>query len=50
MQMLVPAQTQPQHVVKPDEMVHVGVRHEDIIDLQEFAGRKSVHIAKIEKQ
>jgi len=48
-QVLVPAQTQPEQMVKTDKVVHVGVRHKDVIDFQEFAGRKEIQIAEIEK-
>jgi hypothetical protein len=37
-------------MIKTDEMVHVGVGNENVIDLQEFAGWQPVQIAEIEKK
>jgi len=49
-QVLVSAQTQPEQLVEPDEMVHVGVRHEDVVDLQELARRQAVQVPEIEQE
>ena len=37
-------------MIKTDEMVHVGMGNENVVDLQEFARRQDVDIAKVEKK
>src|SRR5207237_2789022 len=35
--------------VEPREMIHVGVRDENMADAQDFAGRKAMDIAEVEE-
>jgi hypothetical protein len=37
-------------VIEADEVIHVGVGDEDVIDLEDHAGRQVANIAQIEKQ
>jgi len=46
----VPAQAQPEHLVEPDEMVHVGVRNEYPDGLENDARDQPVKIPEIEKK
>jgi hypothetical protein len=48
MQRHCPMQTDAQQPIEPDKMIHVGVRHEDMTDAKELAGRKRRQIAEIE--
>ncbi len=46
----VPPQGDPEEVIETDEMVHVGVGNEDVVDLQEFTRRQEMEVAEIEKE
>ena len=48
MQRHCPMQTDAQQPIEPDKMIHVGVRHEDMTDAKELAGRERGQIAEIE--
>ena len=37
-------------MIKTDKMVHMGMGNENVVNLQEFAGRKVMEIAKVEKK
>jgi hypothetical protein len=37
-------------MIETDEVVHVGVGDEDVIDLEDHAGRQVAYVAQIEKQ
>jgi hypothetical protein len=43
-----PMQTDAQRPIEPDKMIDVGVRHEDMADAKEEAGRQRGQIAEIE--
>ena len=42
-------QTDAQQPIEPDKMIHVSVRHEDMADAKEEAGRQRGQIAEIEQ-
>ena len=41
--------TNPQQVIKAGEMVHVGMRDEDVADPQKLAGRQARHVADVKQ-
>ena len=48
MQRHCPMQTDAQQPIKPDKMIHVGVRDEGMADAKELVGRERGQIAEIE--
>ena len=44
------AEADAQQPIEPDEMVHVGVRHEDVTRAQHFARRQCVDVTQVEEQ
>ena len=47
--MAVPAQTYAEQIIEPYEVIHMGVRNEDMIDLKKFSRTQIMKIAEIEK-
>jgi hypothetical protein len=45
-----PPEADAQQVIEADEVIHVGVGDEDVIDLEDHAGCKRLDIAQIEEQ
>jgi 2-oxoglutarate ferredoxin oxidoreductase subunit delta len=46
----VTAQTYPQQIVKPDEMIHMGMRYKDMADLEQLPRIQAVEVTQIEKE
>jgi hypothetical protein len=44
------AQADPQQMIEPDEVIHVGVGDEDMIDLEDHAGRQGTDVTQIEEK
>ena len=43
--LLVPSQTGTKQVVKPDKMIQVGVRNENVSEFKDLTGRKGADIS-----
>lgn len=50
MDVAVSPQKNPEELVETDKMIHVRMGNEDMIDLEELAGGKSVEIPEIEEK
>jgi hypothetical protein len=48
--MAVAAQTYPEQIIKSYEVIHMGMRNEDMIDLKKFSRAQIVKITQIEKK
>ena len=48
--MFLPPEADAQKVIEADEVIHVRVGDEDVVDLEDHAGRKRLDVAQIEKQ
>ena len=48
--MTVAAQTHPEQMIKSYEMIHVGVRNEDMIDLEKLSRAEIVKVPQIEEK
>jgi hypothetical protein len=47
--MAVTAQTYPEQIIESYEVIHMGMRNEDMIDLKKFSGTQIVKITQIKK-
>jgi hypothetical protein len=48
--MTVTAQTHPEQIIKSYKVIHMGVRNEDMIDLEKFSRAQIVKIPQIEEK
>jgi hypothetical protein len=49
MKLFFTAQRDPEQGVESDEMIHMGVSHKNVLDLEQFSRRKGVKIPKIKE-
>jgi len=47
--MQVPSETDSQEMIKADEVIHMGVRDEDMFNLEDLSRLKSIYLSEVEE-